>query len=69
MAEKTNAKEIKTVKVKLKADHEHGGMKYSAGAEIVLPEHDAVWLKNLKIAEEIETTAAITPSVKIVEEK
>ena len=58
---------IKTVKVKLLKDHQHGKMRYSAGMEIDVPEHDADWLKNLKIAEGVKATA-LTPT-KTVEEK
>ncbi|MBP8005348.1 MAG: hypothetical protein KAZ18_00370 [Acinetobacter sp.] len=47
MSEKT-----KTVKVKLLKPHKHAGMHYNTGMEIDVPEHDAEWLKNLKIAED-----------------
>lgn len=43
---------VKTVKVKLLADHTHANMAYSAGMEIDVPEADAKWLKDLKIAED-----------------
>ncbi|RKG30284.1 hypothetical protein D7V21_16205 [Acinetobacter guerrae] len=42
---------VKTVKLKLLADHTHANMAYSAGMEIEVPEADAKWLKDLKIAE------------------
>lgn len=58
--------EIKTVKVKLLKDHQHGKMRYSEGMEIEVPEHDAEWLKNLKIAED---TKASVSAAKPVEEK
>ena len=61
-------KEIKTVKIKLLADHQHAGMKYSAGAEITLPEHDANWLKNLNIAEDVKAPTAVS-ATNNVEEK
>lgn len=56
MSEKT----AKTVKVKLLKPHTHGGMKYDTGFELDLPEHDAAWLKNLNIAEDVKTSAAAT---------
>ena len=56
MSEKT----VKTAKVKLLKDHKHVEMRYSAGMEIELPEHDAQWLKNLKVAEDIKTSAMVT---------
>ena len=46
------SEKLKTVKVKLLKAHKHAGMQYSEGAEIEVPEHDAAWLKNLKIAED-----------------
>ncbi len=58
--------EIKTVKVKLLKDHQHGQMRHSEGMEIEVPEHDAEWLKNLKIAED---TKASVSAAKSVEEK
>lgn len=58
--------EVKTVKVKLLKAHEHAGMPYSEGMEVEVPEHDANWLKNLKIAEDVK---ASTASTKVVEEK
>ena len=58
--------EIKIVKVKLLKDHQHGQMRYSAGMEIEVPEHDAEWLKNLKIAEDAKASVA---AAKFVEEK
>ena len=58
--------EIKTVKVKLLKDHQHGQMRHSAGMEIEVPEHDAEWLKNLKIAEDVRASAV---AAKPVEEK
>lgn len=70
MSEKSKTEEVKTVKVKLLADHKHAGMQYSAGAEIILPEHDANWLKNLSLAEDVGATPAPpASSVKKVEEK
>lgn len=57
----------KMVKVKLLKNHQHGQMKYSKGMEIDIPEHDAIWLKNLEIAEDLAKNSA-TPS-KPVEEK
>lgn len=54
---------IKTVKVKLLKDHQHGKMRYSAGMEIDVPEHDADWLKNLKIAEDAKASVAVAKSV------
>ena len=62
MSEKT----VKTAKVKLLKDHKHGEMRYSAGMEIEVPEHDAEWLKNLKIAEDVKASAV---AAKPVEEK
>lgn len=59
--------EIKTIKVKLLKDHQHGKMRYSAGMEIDVPEHDADWLKNLKIAEKVKAAAAT--QTKTAEEK
>jgi hypothetical protein len=53
--------EAKTVKVKLLKDHQHGKMRHSAGMEIDVPEHDATWLKNLKIAEDVKT-ATVKPA-------
>lgn len=50
----------KTVKVKLLKDHQHGQMRYSAGMEIEVPEHDATWLINVEVAEEVKTTVATT---------
>jgi hypothetical protein len=50
--------EAKTVKVKLLKDHNHAGMPYSADMEIDVPAHDAEWLKNLKIAEDVKASAA-----------
>ncbi|MCU4601861.1 DUF7210 family protein [Acinetobacter ursingii] len=63
MSEKT----VKTVKVKLLKPHTHGGMKYDTGFELELPEHDANWLKNLTIAEDIKTSAVVAKTT--VEEK
>lgn len=51
----------KTVKVKLLKDHQHGKMRYSAGMEVELPEHDAQWLKNLEIAEDVKA-ATVKPA-------
>ncbi len=58
--------EVRTIKVKLLQAHNHAGMPYSAGAEILVPEHDADWLKSLKYAEDVKTSTA---STKVVEEK
>ncbi|WP_151790014.1 DUF7210 family protein [Acinetobacter junii] len=63
MSEKT-----KTVKVKFLKSHHHAGMQYSEGAEIDVPEHDANWLKNLKIADDAKPSTAVT-TPKTVEEK
>jgi hypothetical protein len=52
--------ETKTVKVKLLKDHQHGKMRHSTGMEIEVPELDAKWLINLKVAEEVKTSAATT---------
>ena len=41
-------------------DVDFNEMRYSAGMEIELPEHDAQWLKNLKVAEDIKTSAMVT---------
>lgn len=60
------SEKVKTIKVKLLADHQHAGMKYSAGVELELPEHDAAWLKNLKIAEDVKVS---TSTAKTVEDK
>lgn len=60
MSEKT----AKTVKVKLLKPHTHNAMKYDVGFELELPQHDAQWLKNLKIAEDVKTT---TPLAKVEE--
>ncbi|MCX5466494.1 DUF7210 family protein [Acinetobacter nematophilus] len=49
---------VKTVKVKLLKSHQHGQMQYSEGMEIDVPEHDAAWLKNLKIAEDATKNSA-----------
>lgn len=57
---------IKTVKVKLLKDHQHGKMRHSAGMEIEVPQQDAEWLKNLKIAEDAQASVA---AAKLVEEK
>lgn len=59
---------IKTVKVKLLKAHKHAGMQYSKGAEIDVPEHDATWLKNLKIAEDAKASTTVS-TTKTVEEK
>lgn len=64
MSEKAQAK---TVKVKLLKAHQHAGMTYDAGMEIEVPEHDATWLKNLKIAEDVK--ASFTATAKPVEDK
>lgn len=61
-----SANPVKTVKVKLLKTHNHAGMAYSEGMEIEVPEHDADWLKNLKIAEDVKTSTA---AMKTVEEK
>lgn len=61
-----SSNEVKTIKVKLLKAHNHAGMAYSEGMEIAVPEHDAAWLKNLKIAEDAK---ASTASTKTVEEK
>ena len=59
---------IKTVKVKLLKAHKHAGMQYSEGVEIEVPEHDATWLKNLKIAEDAKASTTVS-TTKTVEEK
>ena len=59
---------IKTVKVKLLKEHKHAGMQYSEGVEIDVPEHDATWLKNLKIAEDAKASTTVS-TTKTVEEK
>ena len=59
---------IKTVKVKLLKAHKHAGMQYSEGVEIDVPEHDATWLKNLKIAEDAKASTTVS-TTKTVEEK
>lgn len=61
------SEKMKTVKVKLVKPHTHKGMKYDMGFELELPEHDATWLKNLKIAEDVKTSAPV--SAKAAEEK
>lgn len=61
-----SANDNKPVKVKLLQAHNHAGMPYSEGMEIEVPTHDAEWLKNLKIAEDVKTSTAIT---KTAEEK
>lgn len=66
MSEKSKTEAIKTVKVKLLKRHKHSGMSYSAGMEIEVPEHDAKWLKNKNIAEDVKTSA--TP-LKLSEDK
>lgn len=58
--------EVKTVKVKLLQPHNHAGMQYSKDMEIEVPVHDAEWLKNLKVAEDVKASTATT---KPVEEK
>ncbi|WP_314338863.1 hypothetical protein [Acinetobacter guillouiae] len=58
--------EAKTVKVKLTQPHRHAGMQYDSGMEIDVMEHDANWLKNLKIAEDVKNTSVIP---KTAEEK
>lgn len=61
-----SANDNKSVKVKLLQAHNHAGMPYREGMEIEVPTHDAEWLKNLKIAEDVKTSTAIT---KTAEEK
>ena len=64
------SEKLKTVKVKLLKAHKHAGMQYSEGAEIEVPEHDAAWLKNLKIAEDVGVTPTVSAqTTKKVEEK
>ena len=64
------SEKLKTVKVKLLKAHKHAGMQYSEGAEIEVPEHDAAWLKNLNIAEEVGVTPTVSAqTTKKVEEK
>lgn len=60
---------VKTVKVKLLADHTHADMTYTTGMEIEVPEADADWLKNLKIAEDVVTTKTATTKAVTTEEK
>lgn len=60
--------EVKIIKVKLLKPHHHSGISYSEGTEIEVLEHDANWLKNLKIAEEVKTSTA-TPVTKTIEDK
>lgn len=60
---------VKTVKVKLLAYHTHADMAYTAGMEIEIPEADADWLKNLKIAEDVVTTKTATTKAVTTEEK
>lgn len=55
--------EVKTVKVKLLQPHHHAGMSYGADMEIEVPELDAAWLKNLKIAEDVKTSTAIPKAI------
>lgn len=50
-------KTIKTVKVKLLKPHTHGGVKFDAGMEIDMPEHDAKWLINTQTAQQSATKA------------
>lgn len=57
-SDKNEVKTVKTVKVKLLKPHHHAGMKYDADMEIEVPEHDANWLKNLDIAEDVKTSTA-----------
>ncbi len=58
----------KTVKVKLLVEHRHADMQYSAGMELELAECDATWLKNLKIAEDVKASPAVT-TAKNIEDK
>ena len=58
---------IKTVKVKLLKAHKHAGMQYSEGVEIDVPEHDATWLKNLKIAEDAKASTTVSTTKKVEE--
>ena len=61
---KTDPKtEIKTVKVKLLKAHEHAGMQYGEGAEITVPEIDAVWLINMGVVADPKATTQTTPPV------
>ncbi len=70
MSEKSKTEQVKTVKVKLLKAHNHAGMPYSEGAEIEVPEHDATWLKNLNIAEDVGITPTVSAQpTKKVEEK
>lgn len=65
MSEKAKTEEVKTVKVKLRADHTHAGMKYSAGKEIEVTEQDAEWLLQVKVAESVasKTTTIASKNV------
>lgn len=58
--------QVKTIKVKLLRPHQHAGMQYDVGMDIEVSEHDANWLKNLKIAEDVKNTSVFQ---KIAEEK
>ncbi len=70
MSEKSKTEQVKTVKVKLLKPHKHAGTQYNEGVEIILPEHDAAWLKNLNIAEEVGVTPTVSAQpTKKVEEK
>ena len=68
MSEKSKTEQVKTVKVKLLKPHKHAGTQYNEGVEIILPEHDATWLKNLKIAEDAKASTTVS-TTKTVEEK
>lgn len=68
MSEKLKTEQVKTVKVKLLKPHKHAGTQYNEGVEIILPEHDANWLKNLNIAEDVKAPTAVS-ATKNVEEK
>ncbi|MEX5365700.1 hypothetical protein WCE00_01805 [Acinetobacter haemolyticus] len=61
------SEKMKTVKVKFLKAHKHAGMQYSEGIEVDVPEHDANWLKNLKIAEDAKAPTA--PATKVTAEK
>ena len=61
------SEKAKTVKVKLLKQHLHAGMQYSKGAEIDVPEHDATWLKNLKIAEDAKASTTVSTTKKVEE--
>ncbi|MFU8924899.1 hypothetical protein [Acinetobacter puyangensis] len=53
----------KTVKVKLLKPHTHAGVKFDVDMEIDVPDHDAKWLINTKIAEQVANKTTSTKTV------